>query len=177
MLRAKIAECWELDKQADGSYFIDADPQIFKHVLRFLRHGVYPLCCDMTTGHDLGLYMAIHRQADFLLVPKLSDWLSKQQYFKAVTIDTSAEIAENLYSLFGSNDSDTRVHYHPSWRNIKKFVCPRRIGLHYGNPGNCGRACKQAQGDAEDEFEDVPVLSTLVLKQKLVLNQGLCVEQ
>lgn len=40
----------------DGSYFIDADPMLFDHILRYLRRGIFPLFVDMAKGHDYHLY-------------------------------------------------------------------------------------------------------------------------
>jgi phytoene desaturase (3,4-didehydrolycopene-forming) len=30
----------------DGSYFVDADPALFEHILRYLRHSIYPILYD-----------------------------------------------------------------------------------------------------------------------------------
>lgn len=49
----------ELAVLEDGSYFLDMDPDVFAHVLRFLRLGVYPILYDVKRGHDLGMYNAI----------------------------------------------------------------------------------------------------------------------
>ncbi|KAI4121312.1 MAG: hypothetical protein LQ338_006443 [Usnochroma carphineum] len=174
VLKAMIAERWESSKQPDGSYFLDADPEVFKHVLRFLRHGVYPLCYNIAKGHDFAMYTAIHKQADYLMLDTLAEWLSKRLYLQAITVETSAHVVEDEDGLSGKHDSDTLVQYHPFWRTKKKYVCPRGIAVHYDNPGRCGRACQQAQGDAGDEYEDCPVLSTLVLTKKVAFDQQLC---
>ena len=180
MLRAKLARYWESDKQADGSYFLDVDPEIFKHVLRFLRHDVYPLCYDIVKGHDFATYTAIHQQAGFLLIPKLVDWLSNRRYLQAVKIQSSARVVEDDEGpsrLGGTEESNVKVQYYPSWRIKKRYVCPRGIAAHYDNPRGCGKECKKAQGDAEDEYEDCTVLSTLIVEEKIVFNRQLCVEE
>lgn len=180
MLRAKIARCWESDKQADGSYFLDADPEIFKHILRFLRHGTYPLCYDMVKGHDVAMYTAIRQQAAYLLVQKLVDWLSNQRYLQAVSIQSSTRVVEDIQGpsrLGGTTESNVKVQYYPSWRTEKRYVCPRGIAAHYDNPRGCGQACRKAQGDAENEYEDCPLLSTLLVEEKMVFNRQLCVEE
>ncbi|KAL8719763.1 MAG: hypothetical protein Q9225_003279 [Loekoesia sp. 1 TL-2023] len=170
MLKAMITERWESSKQADGSFFIDVDPEAFEHILRFLRHGVYPLCYDIVKGHDFAMYTTIHKQADYLMIDQLVEWLDKQQYLQAVSTETSARIVEDENRLFSTNASNTKVHYHPSWRIQKKYVCPRGIPVHYDNPGACGRACRLAQGDEEDKYDDCPVLSTLVLTERTVFH-------
>jgi hypothetical protein len=49
---------WD-NAQEDGSYFIDADPDLFKHVLHYLRRGILPIFYDMIKGHDRSLYVAL----------------------------------------------------------------------------------------------------------------------
>lgn len=181
MLAAKISDHWNSEKQADGSYFLDADPEIFKYVLRFLRHGVYPLAYDGAKGHDFGLYAAILELADFLLVEKLASWLKEQRYLKVVQVESSMRFLQMVeemdeFSVVGSESSDTKVQWHPSWRVVKKYVCPRGITKHYDNPSGCGQACRKSQGDKEDEYEDCNALSVMIVKEKTVFNAQLCVE-
>lgn len=177
MLASMISQRWSSHRHTDGSYFIDADPEIFNHILRFLRHGVYPLCYSIDKGHNYALYAAVHAQAQYFLITNLSEWLSKQRYLQVVKIESSAEVLENEFRLAGATGSDTLVQYHPSWRVKSKYVCPRSISAHYDNPRGCGRACRTALGDGEDKYEEVPVLSTLVVKEKVVFDRQLCVEE
>ncbi|KAL8883692.1 MAG: hypothetical protein Q9205_006794 [Flavoplaca limonia] len=171
MLAAKVSERWSSDSQTDGSYFVDADPEIFKHILRFLRHGVYPLCYDKAEGHDFATYAAIQQQADYLVIPKLVKWLNEGQYMKAITTKIIAHTEEGVDELDRTIDSSIKTIFHPTWRTVKKYVCPRRIVVHYDDPRRCGKDCKRAQGDAEDEYEDVNILSTLVVTERTLFNR------
>ncbi|KAL8931953.1 MAG: hypothetical protein Q9216_007015 [Gyalolechia sp. 2 TL-2023] len=179
MLQRLISKPWNQDEHPDSdkTFFLDADPVVFKYVLRFLRHGVYPLCYDQASGHDYALYTAIYKLSDFLLIPTLTEWLRDQKYLQALKIKTWAHVVEGEDDLSATNDSNLKTQYHPTWRFVKKYVCPRGIGKHYDNPGACGRACKAAQGDAEDEYEDCPVLSTLCVTEQLIFDRGFCIEQ
>ncbi|KAL8793928.1 MAG: hypothetical protein Q9195_003441 [Heterodermia aff. obscurata] len=62
---ALLAGPWEGDLLMDGSYFIDADPDIFDFVLKYLRHGTFPLFYDKVRGHDYRLYLAVLEQSLF----------------------------------------------------------------------------------------------------------------
>lgn len=178
MLAAKVSERWSSDKQADGSYFIDANPKIFQYVLDFLRHGVYPLCYDKAKGHDFATYALIQKQADYLGVEKLVTWLRKELYLQAITITLTARIAEDVDEIEGRKIASDKISHYPTWKTVKKYVCPRGLSKHYDNPGACGFQCRKARGDADDEYEDVNVISTLVVTERTVLNRDvLCVEE
>ena len=58
-LTAMLSGSWEGDLLDNGSYFIDADPDIFEYVLRYLRHGLFPLFYDKSKGHDYHRYLAV----------------------------------------------------------------------------------------------------------------------
>ena len=172
MLAVKVSERWASDKQADGSYFIDANPKIFQHVLNFLRHRVYPLCYDKAKGHDFATYALIQKQADYFGVQKLVTWLRKILYLQAITITVTARIVEGVDEIGGRNTSNDKISHYPTWKTVKKYVCPRGISKHCDNPRGCGFQCRKARGDADDEYEDCSVLSsTLVLIERHVSNK------
>ncbi|KAI4195986.1 MAG: hypothetical protein LQ348_002370 [Seirophora lacunosa] len=175
-LTSMLSDRWRAHQQPDGPYFLDLDPDTFTHVLRFLRTGLYPICYDGAKGHDLAAYAAIAAQAAYLGVPKLYDWVDERRYLKAVTRESSAKIVEGEDGLRGVCGAGTKIRYHPYWKTERNYVCPRGIASHYGSPGKCGRACKQAQGDAEDEYEDCEVLKTLVVAEKMVFDWQVCVD-
>ncbi|KAI4220036.1 MAG: hypothetical protein L6R36_007906 [Xanthoria steineri] len=144
-LNAIASGRWDSNKQADGSYFIDADPEIFKRVLRFLRHGIYPLCYDNARGHDYGTYAAIQKQADYFIIPELVAWLKQNQYIKAVTIKAFAQIVESGDIFAQTKEAGTKTSYYPTQRTVKKYICPRGLTPHYG-AWCCDEDCKRAQG-------------------------------
>lgn len=57
------------------------------------------------------------------------------------------------------------------------YVCPRGIGGHRGNPSACGRACRNARGDDDDEYEDEEVPEVFKVRKMTVLVPKMCVEQ
>lgn len=173
--------------QVDGSYFLDADPEIFKHVLRFLCHGIYPLAYDSVNGHDLGLYAAISRLADRLQVEKFPVWLKEQRYLRVVQIQISTWIAQeevdNEAGLVRSrmsnrtNEGNVKFQYFPTFDFVSRYLCPRGIEEHYDNSDACGKTCKKVQGGKEDEYEDNGMLSTLIVKERTLFNLKLCLDE
>jgi len=76
---------WTVQKQEDGSIFVDADPCIFAYILSYLRRGVFPLAFDEKTGeHDVRLYMNLLAEAKYFQVRMLEVWLEDELYLKCV---------------------------------------------------------------------------------------------
>ena len=88
--------------QPDGCYFIDADGDVFQHVLRHLRHGVMPIFYDDATGHDHALYLAVLEQARYFAVEPLRQWLEGRTYLHAVTVAYSARLLEGVEDVAGT---------------------------------------------------------------------------
>ncbi|KAF2875927.1 hypothetical protein BDV95DRAFT_469965, partial [Massariosphaeria phaeospora] len=80
------------DRQADGSYFIDADPAVFEHVLQFMRRpSQFPLFWTKATGLDYALYTKLEAEADYFLLHDLRDWIRTKRYLGAVKTVTDVE--------------------------------------------------------------------------------------
>ena len=174
---AFTAERWESQTEEDGSYFVDADPEIFAHILRYLRHDILPIFYDREKGHDYPLYLAVEQQAEYFVIPRLLNWLRQKRYLSAITIDTSAELLTNEYDISGPKTADTVIEYHPAWKTDRVYVCPRGISSHRGNPRACGRQCRNAQGEGEAEYVQELVLTTLAIRRRTIFNSAVCVER
>jgi len=61
---------WNSALLPDGSYFVDADPGLFKHILRYLRRGLFPIFRDIQKGHDHLLYLALLEEARYFQVTR-----------------------------------------------------------------------------------------------------------
>ncbi|MCJ1437502.1 hypothetical protein MMC27_006889 [Xylographa pallens] len=167
---------WPCEAQEDGSYFVDADGTIFEHILRYLRHNVFPVSYDRIKGHDFGLYAALLEQARFFGVDNLAKWLENNNYFKAVRTEHHARLVANVYSFNDAVSSDMELEYYPSWTTERVYVCPRGIGVHRGNPNACGRACKNFQGNADDEYVKEQELKIVAIEKKTVFVHEVCFE-
>ncbi|KAF1819243.1 uncharacterized protein K489DRAFT_77913 [Dissoconium aciculare CBS 342.82] len=72
------------DKSPDGSYYIDTDAQVFKHILLYLRTGVLPIFYDKTTGHDEIPYHQVLNEAEYFCIDRLVRWINGKTYLKVV---------------------------------------------------------------------------------------------
>lgn len=169
---ALLSERWDNSRSSDGSYFVDADPDLFAHILRYLRRGVLPVVYDKTRGFDHAFYQALHEEAGYFGIEPLRKWVEKKDYLKAVTIQYSAEEFKGQGISDGGYDAivngDTERSYCPCWGTEKVYQCPRFI--HNGNPRACGKACERAKGDNGDDYVERDILRTLVITKRIVFN-------
>ena len=162
--------------QPDGSYFVDADGDLFDYILRYLRRGVLPVFYDNAKGHDHALYFSLLEEARYFQIPRLEIWLEEKTYLQAVKIKHTAVELEGVEQIPETIEADTELEYQTA-RTVKKvYVCPRGIFVHRGNPNNCGKLCRKSQGDAEDEYVDEEVLRTLVIRRRTIFDEGICIE-
>ncbi|KAG5974847.1 hypothetical protein E4U55_007996 [Claviceps digitariae] len=159
----------------DGAYFVDADPSLFEHILRYLRHSIFPLFYDQARGHDLGLYVGLLGEATYFGIERLQKWLEDKEYLKAVRMECSMRVIDDWDKDIVIAESDTVVELHPRWDTKKVYLCPRRIYVHRGDPLRCGRQCQNAKGDDDTDYEDEPVFKVAVMKKKTVLRADVCV--
>ncbi|KAK4980969.1 hypothetical protein LTR28_010467 [Elasticomyces elasticus] len=120
----------------DDSYFIDVDPSLFEHILRYLRRGVLPVFYDMHKGHDYALYLALLEEAKYFQIPRLQEWLENKRYLRALMVECSVEEVEGVGCLSTTRATDEYVEYYPGWGTKKVYVCPRGIFIHRGKPAS-----------------------------------------
>ena len=84
--RALLAEEWQGSRSPDGSYFVDADLDLFVHILRYLRRGVFPLFYKATYGFDFALYQALQEEALYFGIEDLHIWIKDQKYAQIVRV-------------------------------------------------------------------------------------------
>jgi BTB/POZ domain-containing protein KCTD9 len=165
------------DVQPDGSYFIDADGDLFEHILRYLRRGVLPVFYDNSKGHDHALYLALLEEARYFQIPRLEEWLEDKTYLQAIKIMHTVVDAGDAESL-GPEPvrTDMTLEYHPTRTTKKVYVCPRGILVHRGDSSRCGRQCMNAKGDSDDQYEDEQVLEVVVIRKQIVFDRQICIE-
>ena len=161
-----LSERWEGGRKKK-TYYVDADGDLFAHLLRFLRHGVFPIFYEPVKGHDQAMYLALLEEAKFFQVTRLINWLEKRNYCKAVTIRHSASVVEGIDDLCTAQSSEFDVNYYPVWTTAKVYACHRGIAVHRGDPRRCGRACLAVTGDADNVYEDEAVVKTMVVRKQV----------
>ena len=162
-----LSDRWSDSRSDDGSFFVDADPDLFAHILRYLRRGVLPILYNKCQGFDYGFYGALKEEAEYFGIEPLRKWIEEKEYLRAVTIRYSAEEVKG--QGIGADGYDATVDgsiersYHPFWRTEKVYQCPRGIYIHNGNPSACGRMCLKAKSEDGDDYVDRDVLRTLIV--------------
>lgn len=156
---------------ADGSYFIDADPTLFEHILRYPRRGVLPMFYDIDKGHDHMLYLALLEEARYFQISRLQEWLENKRYLYALSVECSVDEVEGT-PCTTTLSTDMGLEYYPRWGTKKVYVCPH---AHSGQPGACGRQCMKAKGDAEPVYDEEPMLRLLEVKKRIVFDMQDCV--
>lgn len=164
------------EAQEDGSYFVDADPTLFEHILRYLRRGVLPIFYDKAKGHDYATYLALLEEAKYFSISRLVGWIEKKQYLQALETKYLITELERTDELRATRGIDVDLEWYPMWETRKVYICPRGIYVHRGDPRACGKDCRRAQGDADDIYEDEPVLRTLVVEKQTIFDAHACVE-
>jgi BTB/POZ domain-containing protein KCTD9 len=167
---------WD-NAEEDGSYFVDADADIFVHILRYLRRGVLPFFYDKLKGHDHALYLALLQEAKYFQITRLEEWLEKKQYLQALKTHYSATEVEGIVTYEIPRDPNTEREYHPAWGTKKVYVCPRGIVVHRGKPLVCGKDCRRAQGDDDDIYEEELVLRILIVEKQTIFDTQACVAE
>ncbi|BCS24064.1 BTB/POZ domain-containing protein [Aspergillus puulaauensis] len=181
-LEALLSSRWKADRE-DGSYFIDSDPTLFEHILRYLRRpNVFPIFYDPVKGHDLVLYNALLEEARYFGIDTLVDWFEGGGYLDKVTVNHTVTVIRGEPSILGTiydeqQEPNTRVTFHPQLVPLKVYVCPRGICVHRGKQSMCGKACRKAQGDLPSTYEEEVEQRVVVVKTKTTVGTDLEADQ
>jgi hypothetical protein len=179
-----LLERWDAsaDLATDGSYNIDADPNVFEHVLCFMRRpSHYPLFWTKGKGFDYVLYSKLEAEADFFLLHDLRDWIRQERYKDAVkTVVEVKRISEPLYSNASTEwtEVDDMQWCLDSFKGEKSYRCP--LGVHGPKAWDCG--CFNKFGDSKcaelDKLHgpqyDNPEKYTIIVVKRTVFDGRIC---
>lgn len=166
-----LSNRWINSQSEDGSYFVDADPDLFVHILRYLRRGVLPILYDRLHGFDHVLYEALLKEAEYFGITPLCRWIEEKRYLLTVQIQYSMKEMDwpNLAEII---DENTEGWFYLFWRPVRTYQCPRNIYSHHGNSDRCGRACERAKGEGGDVYTKSDVLKTFVVLKKTIFTKA-----
>ncbi|KAJ9649573.1 hypothetical protein H2201_007152 [Coniosporium apollinis] len=160
----------------DGAYFIDADGDLFEHILRYLRRKIFPIFYDNAKGHNRAMYLALMREAEYFQIERLRLWIEDERYLTAVLVWYSVKVCKNYDGSKVPAPSDHEIQHIPFFEEEQVYACPRGISLHKGRPGACGKQCKKVQGDAEDIYVTEEVLKMVVIEKTTSILRYACTE-
>jgi hypothetical protein len=160
--------------RADGSYFVDADPDLFAHILNYLRRpDVFPLFYDNVKGHDFLKYYALLAEARYFGIDALAKWIEDRGYAKVLSFEYTFERFEepDHFKKTMQAGSDTLIECQQTSIPSKVWVCPTNRIRHMGNKDDCERVCRFYHSSKERGpsamFQDGPPV--VVLKKKRTL--------
>jgi hypothetical protein len=169
------------DRQEDGSYFIDADPDAFQHILEFMRRpSKFPLFWTKETSFDYALYSKLEAEADYFLLHDLRDWLRKKRYLDAVKTIIEVKALSEQQLEVGRNETrpgaDIEVQsFFGSYTGEKPYnnPCMTHTGGRYVRGCSSCEALLQAHGP---QYVDPPKRLTLVIKS-IQFDETVCVNE
>lgn len=180
------------DSSKDGILTLDADADVFKHIMRFFRSGVFPVFYDSLKGFDHPLYASLLEQAEFFLVDCLRDWILEERYLQAVKIVHSVKLSESTRGVdvdSGEDDrglhkfdnreymGDTKVK-HFAYSTKRKFrACDQTYCDRNGGPQSsyCTEICSRIPQDGQDYVER-DVVNLVEVCTKIVFDHRICRE-
>ncbi|KAI2628637.1 BTB/POZ protein [Hypoxylon sp. NC1633] len=178
---ARLSGRWN-DVDQDGVYFIDADPEIFEHILRYLRSGNFPVFFDASTQtFDHAKYLSLLCEARYFGIPKLEEWVEKERYLDVVQIKKSTVTVHDIDTqgsgyLNKTMTANTRMDMSTTWDTKQVYVCPRDILVHRGDKARCGLACEKARARVGGDitFDSEPVLRAVITETTMIFNPAAC---
>ncbi|KAI2634777.1 BTB/POZ protein [Hypomontagnella submonticulosa] len=179
---ARLSGRWH-DSNEDGSYFIDADPGIFEHILRYLRNGNFPVFFDLKTQMlDHAKYLALLSDARYFGIQRLVEWIEKKRYLEIVQIETSIALRDiDLPTdghLIKATAPGSRMEISTTWGTKQVYLCPRGIRDHRGDKNKCIQEtrCRQITYVEADKFETEPILQAVIIETKVSFKTDACVD-
>ncbi|KAF1928070.1 uncharacterized protein M421DRAFT_63723 [Didymella exigua CBS 183.55] len=176
LFRLQLSDRFTWIPESNGSYFLDANPTLFAHLLDFMRRpNIFPLFWNKADGFDYNLYQRLQVEAEYFQMDVLHGWIKEKNYLRAINIHVSAPKileAEDLVKYVVRKDVDEESHVVPRIRQT--YVCPRGLDKHRGDPGACGYKCRQVQGTDEPEYVAETYIELVTIRKEVMLDDSVC---
>jgi len=171
-----LSRRWEHNKQPDGSYRVDSDPDLFEHILQYLRRGIFPLFYDDAKGHDFAKYNAVLQEAKYFLIEPLVKWLEEQNYLSAitrwVTVTEHKDGKGDRLRFFAP--SYIKMECYPLNMTRAVFRCPKQV---HSTPEACGKSCRKKGGDANEKYRNEDYVKIALIKTKTQFHANICIDE
>ena len=171
---------WTCTPEKDGSYFVDANPDTFEHLLQYMRRpGIFPLFWSKTSGFDYGMYQRLGHEARFFQIDELGDWIERQGYLDGIAVQVDLPQEQSISQATPKTIKGNEEISHNFFLKTRRvYICPRGIFVHRGDPDRCGAGCRKTQAGTEVEYEQeyyvdfIPTTKSFQFNQKAYENVG-----
>lgn len=163
----------------DKRCFVDADPELFKHILRYLRDGQYPLFYETNSGFDYGKYHDLLLESKQLKIQKLVDWIEQEKFKEVVKVSFQTykmmDVVDSFYMNEYMQELNQKYIQEPCSVQLvastkRRYVCPREIPVHR-ELSDCGRKCLKARIGTSPEYIYKPCYKAYVTKKFIKIDQ------
>lgn len=169
--------------------FLDGDPDLFPHIVRYLRCMTFPLFWSVSDGFNYELYAALLGEARRWGIKPLVDWIIEEKYLKAVNVrhrtvlkdEKAATSCVQLHNL--PSDPHIERTYFPLWSTNQPSQamrslrgCPRKIKEHEEGTSKCGKQCDKDKARVTDAFQETAMetLKTMVVAKITNIDYSVC---
>ena len=178
-LYAMLGEAHGADHcQSNGSYFIDADPNVFEHLLSFMRRPTtFPLFWDYATGFDFALYQKLQDDAERFNVESLYQWIKNQEFRSIVWTEIKMQPIRGREAMGTSMErvaADAETENYVFNETKRVYLCPTSKSRHRGKPERCGKACMRAKMEHGVEYEDEVDMEVVRITKTLHIDYNAC---
>ncbi|KAF1963990.1 hypothetical protein BU23DRAFT_562332 [Bimuria novae-zelandiae CBS 107.79] len=171
--RAFFSGTWTCTPEKDGSYFIDASPDIFEQLLQYMRRPrIFPLFWSKSSGFDYGMYQRLGHEARFFQINELSDWIERQGYLDEIAVQVELSREQSIDHITPKSiKGDEEINHNFFLKTRHVYLCPRGITVHRDQPEKCGAACHRAQAGTAVQYEEENYVDVIATMKSFRFNQ------
>ena len=179
VLRSMVNERGETsgsDSLPQNTVFIDEDPNLFEHLMGFLRHpDVFPLFYDARRGFDYDLYNKLENAADYFGIASLVTWIKEKNYVNAIKIQRGIPYKGPMDEMPAQELSGNQKEERHALVNKRRvYVCPRNIPFHRGHPERCGNECAKRRAGGPLQYDEEKWVEITSVVTTTIFDENVC---